>query len=73
MSSVVFGDRVRAAFAPPRYLALPLSGIDLSTSGVKAVRLTEDIRGLTLASYAEARLPAGAFTDGEIVDQVAVA
>ncbi|MDP2651738.1 MAG: pilus assembly protein PilM, partial [bacterium] len=42
-------------------------------SGVKAVRLTEDIRGLTLASYAEARLPAGAFTDGEIVDQVAVA
>lgn len=70
--SLALGERLRAAFAPPRYLALPLSGVDLSTSGVKAVRLAEDIRGLTLASYAEARLPAGAFADGEIVDQVAV-
>ena len=67
-----FGERVCAMFAPPRYIAQPLSGIDLSTSGVKAVRLTEDTRGLTLARYAEARLPAGAFTDGEIVDRGAV-
>lgn len=68
----VFSKRLRAAFAPPRYLALPLSGIDLSTSGVKAVRLVEEAQGLTLASYAESRLPLGAFTDGEIIDHAAV-
>ncbi len=64
---------LRAAFAPPRYLAAPLSGIDLSTSGVKAVRLAENAHGFVLAKYAEARLPVGAFTDGEIMDRNAVA
>lgn len=68
----VFGERLRVAFAPPSYMAFPLSGIDLSTSGVKAVRLTPGARGLTLASYAEVRLSSGAFTDGEIVDRTAV-
>lgn len=71
--SFAFGERLRTAFAPPRYLALSLSGIDLSTSGVKAVSLVEDACGLTLASCAETRLPAGAFIDGEIVDRAAVA
>lgn len=71
--SIVFGERLRAAFAPPRYLALPLSGIDISASGVKAVRLEESMHGLTLASYAETRLSAGAFADGDIVDHEAVA
>ncbi|MBI5405650.1 pilus assembly protein PilM [Candidatus Kaiserbacteria bacterium] len=66
-------ERLRAAFAPPRYIALPFSGIDLSTSGVKAVRLAEGPEGLTLAGYAEVFLPSGAFTDGEIVDHAAVA
>ncbi|MGD0328663.1 MAG: pilus assembly protein PilM [Minisyncoccia bacterium] len=66
------GERLHTLFAPPRYLTLPLSGIDLSTSGVKAVRLAEDSRGLTLASYAETWLSAGAFTNGEIVDKTAV-
>jgi len=70
--SFTFGECLRVAFAPPRYLVSPLSGIDLSTSGVKAVRLTEGARGLTLASYADARLPAGAFVDGEIVDKAAI-
>jgi type IV pilus assembly protein PilM len=70
--SFAFGERLRAAFAPPQYLALPLSGIDVSTSGVKAVRLAESVRGLILASYAEARLPSGAFIDGEIMDRDAV-
>jgi len=70
--SLVFSERLRAAFAPPNYIALPLSGIDLSTSGVKSVRLAAGVHGLTLASYNEARLPAGAFTDGEIVDREAV-
>ena len=70
--SFVFNTRVRAAFAPPRYLARSLAGIDLSTSGVKAVRLAESARGLILATHAEERLPSGAFIDGEIVDHVAV-
>lgn len=68
----VFSERVRAAFAPPRYLALPLAGIDLSTSGVKAVRLAEDAHGLTLAGYAETFFTSGAFADGETIDRVAV-
>jgi len=68
----VFGERLRAAFAPPRYLAPPLSGIDISTSGVKAVRLTEGAHGLTLAHYAQMRLPLGVFTDGEIIDHNAI-
>ena len=71
--SFAFREHIRAALAPPRYLALPFSGIDLSTSGVKAVRLAEEAHGLTFVSYAEARLPSGAFTDGEIVDHATVA
>lgn len=67
-----FSERVRAAFAPPRYMASPLSGIDLSTSGVKAVRLINGPQGLTLTDYTEVRLPPGAFTDGEIIDRAAV-
>lgn len=70
--SLALSERVRAAFAPPRYLMPPLSGIDLSVSGVKAVRLAQDSRGITLAGYAETRLPAGAFADGEITDRAAV-
>lgn len=71
--SFVFSKRLRVAFAPPQYLALPFSGIDLSTSGVKAVRLAEGIHGLTLASYTEVLLPVGVFVSGEIVDRAAIA
>jgi type IV pilus assembly protein PilM len=71
--SLVFNERVRALFAPPSYIALPLAGIDLSASGVKAVRLEETIHGLVLKGYAETRLPPGAYADGEIVDHAAVA
>lgn len=70
--SIVFSERMRALFAPPEYIALPLSGIDLSTSGVKAVRLDLGTHGLTLGNYVEKRLPIGAFTDGEIIDHDAV-
>ncbi|KKW41073.1 hypothetical protein A3I46_02655 [Candidatus Kaiserbacteria bacterium RIFCSPLOWO2_02_FULL_54_13] len=70
--SLALRERLHAAFAPPRYLAFPFSGIDLSASGVKAVRLSEGIRGLTLANYTETRLQPGAFTDGEIIDRPAV-
>ncbi|HEY4500774.1 MAG TPA: type IV pilus assembly protein PilM [Candidatus Paceibacterota bacterium] len=68
-----FREYIRAAFAPPRYLALPFSGIDLSVSGIKAVRLVEEPYGLTLAGYADARLPSGAYVDGEVIDHSAVA
>lgn len=70
--SSIFRERIRAAFAPPRYLAPPFSGIDLSTSGVKMVRLAEGPHGLSLVSYADERLPSGAYTDGEIADRAAI-
>lgn len=70
MSSV--SERLRAAFAPPQYLAPPFAGIDLSTSGVKAVRLSPGAHGLVLEKYAQSRLESGAFQDGEIVDHAAV-
>lgn len=70
--SSVFGERLRVAFAPPRYLAPPLSGIDISTSGVKVVRLAESAEGLVLAQHAQVRLPLGVFTDGEIIDRAAI-
>ncbi len=65
-------EKLRVAFAPPRFIAPPRSGIDLSTSGVKAVRLAPGPHGLTLESYSTAWISAGAFTDGEIVDHAAV-
>lgn len=67
-----FREYIRAAFAPPRYLSSPFSGIDLSTSGVKAVRITEGAHGMILAGYSETRFPSGAYADGEIVDHSAV-
>lgn len=71
--SFVLNKRIRAALASPRYITSPLAGIDISASGIKAVRLAESMRGLILAEYAEAKIPPGAFTDGEIVDHEAVA
>ena len=68
----VFSERIRTALAPPRYLASPLSGIDLSTSGVKVVRLTAEPHGLVLGDYEQVRLPLGVYTDGEVVDQAAI-
>ncbi len=68
-----FGERIRSAFAPPRYLSLPLAGIDISTSGIKAVRLGQGPHGLLLEGTADERLPSGAYSDGEIVDRAGVA
>jgi len=65
-------EKLRVAFAPPRSIALPLSGMDLSTSGVKAVRLAAGPYGLTLANYTASWLPSGAFIDGDIADKAAV-
>lgn len=64
--SLALGERLQIALAPPRYLDLPLAGIDVSTSGVKAARLAKRAHGLILAAYAEVQIPSGAFVDGEI-------
>ena len=72
MSSVL-RERLRSAIAPPHYLLPSLAGIDISTSGIKAARIAEGRHGLILAGYADARLPSGAYVDGEIVDPKVVA
>lgn len=68
-----FRERMRAAFAPPLYLAPPFSGVDISTSGVKVARLAMRAHGFVLDAYAQVTYPAGAFVDGEIADRGAVA
>jgi type IV pilus assembly protein PilM len=60
-------------FAPPRYLALPTAGVDVSASSIKLVTLEERTTGLVLASYGEEKLPEGAFTSADITDAAAVA
>lgn len=70
--AIAFGELIRTAFEPPRYISFPFSGIDLSTSGVKAVRLEETMRGLVLSDYALVRIPAGAYVDGDIVDHASI-
>ncbi len=67
-----FGELIRIAFEPPRYLAFPFSGIDLSTSGVKVVRLKETLHGFILADYAQTRIPTGAYVDGDIIDHASI-
>ncbi len=64
----VFLERVRSQFTPPRYLTFPFSGIELSASGVKAVRLEETPHGFVLAKFVEERFPSGTFVEGEAVD-----
>lgn len=69
----VLSQFIRVEFAPPRYLAPPIAGIDISTSGIKLAVLAERLHGLELASYGEYELPVGAVVGGEIRDPRAVA
>lgn len=71
--SLAIGEYVRAAFAPPRYVSLPFSGIDISTSGVKAVRVAVGRHGPVLAEYAALPITQDAYANGEVVDCAAVA
>jgi type IV pilus assembly protein PilM len=71
MASQFLTRFLRTSFAPPRYLTLPTAGIDLSTSGLKAVTLRERPHGLELGTFADVRLPAGVVVDGEVVDRPA--
>lgn len=68
MSDSLFARIARTEFAPPRYMALPAAGIDISTSGIKTAVLAERIGGLELVQYSEHLLPAGAVVGGEIAD-----
>ncbi len=70
--SLAFLEHLRVALAPPSYLALPFAGIDVSTSGVKAIHLVERPYGLVLASYAEERLEPGAFIEGEYAEPAVI-
>lgn len=62
----------RIEFAPPRYLAFPTAGIDVSASGVKLAVLEERLHGIELVAFGEERLPLGAVTGGEMTDRAAV-
>ncbi len=53
--------------APPRYLALPTAGVDLSVSGVKVVTLVEKGHGLELGTFRDLQFPVTS-TPG-VVDQ----
>lgn len=62
----------RIEFAPPRYLAFPTVGVDVSASGVKLAVLEERLHGIELVAFGEERLPLGVVTDGEMTDRPAV-
>lgn len=72
MSSVL-SRFVRVEFAPPHYLAPAAAGIDVSTSGIKAVVLKETLNGLELARYSEEPFAPGVITGGEISDRASMA
>lgn len=62
----------RLELAPPRYLAMPTAGIDISATGVKVAVVAERLAGLELVSYGSEPFPEGAVTGGEVVDPAAV-
>ena len=62
----------RIEFAPPRYLAFPTVGVDVSASGVKLAILEERLHGLELVAFGEERLPLGAVSGGEMTDRAAI-
>ncbi|HEY0010986.1 MAG TPA: pilus assembly protein PilM [Candidatus Paceibacterota bacterium] len=71
--SRTLSDIARIELAPPRYLAMPTAGIDVSASGVKIVTFKETLHGLELYDFAEEVLPPGTIQGGEISDRPALA
>ncbi len=67
-----FQQFLRLELAPPRYLAQPTAGIDISASGIKVAMLKERTHGLELGAFGEESLPPGAIVSGEILDTAAV-
>jgi len=70
--SHVLQKKIHTWFAPPQYLSPPLAGIDLSASGVKAVRVVREAGGLILSGYIDIPFTDGAYTNGDVVDRSAV-
>lgn len=68
----VLSRLVRLELAPPRYLALPAAGIDVSASGVKLAVVEERLHGLELVAFGEERLDLSAVKNGELADRAAV-
>ncbi|HRH55351.1 MAG TPA: pilus assembly protein PilM [Candidatus Paceibacterota bacterium] len=68
----IFSRLARIEFAPPKYLALPAAGIDVSASGVKLALVEERMHGLELTAFGEVRLAPGALTGGEMTDRAAI-
>lgn len=62
----------RIELAPPRYLALPSAGIDISASGVKLAIVKERMHGIELVAYGEERIPPAAMNDGEMIDRAPI-
>lgn len=72
MSSVL-SRFARVELAPPAYLSPPAAGIDVSTSGIKAVVIKETLHGLELARFGEEPFAEGVITGGEITDRARMA
>jgi type IV pilus assembly protein PilM len=70
--SRTLADFVRVELAPPKYLAMPTAGIDVSSSAVKIVTFKDTLHGLELAAFAEESLPPGTVVGGEIADRGAL-
>ncbi len=60
-------------FPPPKYMALPTAGIDISTSSIKAVHIQECQYGLEADMFDEIALPASVINKGNITSQQSVA
>ncbi len=71
--SRTLSERLQLAFRPPRYLAPPAAGIELSMSGIKSVRLEQTPHGIILAAYADTKILPGSFADGDINNQASIA
>ncbi len=63
---------VHTQFAPPKYLAMPTFGVDLSAGGVKVALPTEHLHGLELGVYGEGRLSVNAMSGGELADKAEI-
>jgi type IV pilus assembly protein PilM len=67
------GRFVTLQFAPPKYLSLPTAGIDVSSSGVKVVTITEHPHGLELGFFKDIKLPIGSSNATEASNRADVA
>ncbi len=59
-------------FPPPKYLALPAAGFDLSDRSLKFVSFERDGKSLRLAHFGEKEIPLDVLQSGQIRDQAAL-